>query len=331
MRRVNVLEHELDEQRERGTLAHRGTPLGSSLGASRIGAGLYEVDAGRWVWPYHYHHGVEEWLWVLQGAPILRDLRGERTLRPGDFVCFPSGHEGAHSVAGPGRFVIFSIGGWPEASIAVYPDSDKVGPRPGDTGVPGLDNLNFRRQDAVGYWYGEGSDEPVPAPEPVMPPHEGRPLPAYNALTLEVPEPDLDAPDGFRRRVRRLGKLLGASRMAATICEIDPGQGAAPYHCEHGREEWLLVLSGEPALRHADGEDRLRPGDVACLPDGPAGARRLTNPGPDTARAILLSTGDIPSVREYLDRRMMMVRYSREHDAAVFPLGDFGYWEGGLV
>jgi len=28
---------------------------------------------------------------------------------------------------------------------------------------------------------------------------------------------------------------------------------------------------------------------------------------------------------------MMMVRYSHEHDAVVFPLSDFWYWEGGLV
>ena len=69
----------------------------------------------------------------------------------------------------------------------------------------------------------------------------------------------------------------------------------------------------------------------SCLPDGPEGARRLTNATDGLARAIFFSTGDFPSVREYLDRRMMMVRYSREHDAVVFPLSDFWYWEGGLV
>ena len=331
VRKANVLDCKLDHHDERGTIANRGTTLGERLGASSIGAGLYEADAGRWIWPYHYHHGVEEWLYVVDGAPVLRDLRGERTLRPGDFVCFPSGHDGAHTVAGPGRFVIFSIGARPGPSICVYPDSDKVGTRPGATAVPGLDNLYFRRQDAVDYWYGEGSDEPVPPRKAVLPPADGRPLPIYNALEVEANPSDLEQPDGFQRRVRRLGKLLGAERMAATICELDPGQGAAPYHCEHGREEWLLVLTGRPLLRHAEGEDQLAPGDVVCLPDGPAGARRVTNPVGDVARMVFLSTNEIPSVREYLDRRMMMVRYSREHDAVVFPLSDFWYWEGGLV
>jgi uncharacterized cupin superfamily protein len=333
VRRVNVNSCELDEHFERGTIANRATALRPKLGGVRIGAGLYEVDAGRWVWPYHYHHGVEEWLYVVGGAPVLRDMRGERTLSPGDFVCFPSGYEGAHTVGGPGRFVIFSMGGW-EASVSVYPDSDKVGPRPGNSSVPGLDDLEFRRRDAVDYWYGEGSDEPVPVPDPVMPPAEGRPLPVYNALTVEAETSEQEQPDGFQRRVRRLGKLLGAERLVATLCELDPGQGGAPYHCEYGREEWLLVLTGSPLLRHPDGEDRLSPGDLVCLPDGPAGARRLTNPANDVARAIFFSTGDIPSVRQYLDVHKMMVRYSHDRDAVVFPRSAAEgavYWEGGLV
>jgi len=329
MRRLNLLDHELGEPTEHGTFANRGARLGPELGAARIGAGLYEMEAGRWVWPHHYHHGIEEWLYVVEGSPVVRDLHGERTLAAHDFVCFPSGYAGAHSVAGPGRIVIFSLGGSP--SICVYPDSDKVGTRPGDTGVPGLDNLNFRRSDAVGYWFGEGSDEPAAAPSPVVAPAEGPYLPAYNALTVEVRESDMEQPDGFQRRVRRLGKLLGGERMAATICELDPGQGGAPYHCEHGREEWLLVVAGTPTLRHADGEDVLAPGDLVCLPDGPQGARRVSNASDAVARVVFLSTDDVPSVREYIDKRMMAVRYSRDHDWIEFSLLSLGYWEGGLV
>ena len=331
MRKLNVFDCELEEEEGNGTIAHRGVTLGTQLGASRIGASLYEVARDRWVWPYHYHHGAEEWLYVVDGAPVLRDLRGERILRPGDFVCFPSGYEGAHTVGGPGRFVMFSVGGWPKPSVVAYPDSDKVATLAGDSGVRGLDTLNFRRSDAVDYWYGEGSDAPVRAVEPVRAPADGRPLPACNALELETDPSDMEQPDGFQRRVRRLGKLLGAERLAATICEIDPGQGGAPYHCEHGREEWLLVVSGTPTLRHPDGEDVLAPGDLVCLPDGRAGARRLLNRSDAPARAIFLSTDEVPSVREYLDKRWMLVRYSREHDALEFPLHDFHYWEAGLV
>jgi uncharacterized cupin superfamily protein len=333
MRKVNLLDCELDYSDARGTIANRGTMLGPQLGAERIGAGLYEVDAGRWVWPYHYHHGVEEWLYVVAGSPVLRDPRGERELRAGDLVCFPSGHEGAHTVGGPGRFTILSAGGRPNPSLAVYPDSDKIGTRAGITGVGGLDILDFRRQDAVDYWYGEGSDEPVPERKPVQAPEPGY-RPAYNVDELETPAAQHDQPDGFRRRVRPIGKLLGAERLAATLCELDPGQGTAPYHCEHGREEWLLVLSGSPLLRHPEGEDRLVAGDVVCFVDGRAGGRRLTNPGSELVRAIFFSTNEIPSIREHLDSRKLMIRYSRDHDA-FFHSWDTPehaeYWEGGLV
>lgn len=74
---------------------------------------------------------------------------GERALRRGDLVCFPSGPEGAHAVRGAGRIVIFSTGQRP--SISVYPDSDKVGVRAAGDEEP----LNFRRGDAVEYWEGE--------------------------------------------------------------------------------------------------------------------------------------------------------------------------------
>jgi uncharacterized cupin superfamily protein len=334
MRKVNLFDCELDGQFEHGTIANRGAALGPKLAAERIGAGLYEVDDGRWVWPFHYHHGVEEWLYVVGGSPVLRDRRGERELIAGDFVCFPSGHVGAHTVGGPARFVIFSIGGSPEPSVSVYPDSDKIGVRPGDTGVPGLDNLDFPREAAVDYWYREGSSDPVEHPEPVRPPRPHYRPHAVNIAEVEAEDSDREQSDGFRRRFRRLGPLLAADRLGATLIELDPGQGGAPYHCEHGREEWLLVLAGAPLLRHPGGEALLAAGDVACFPDGPDGARRLTNPGPEVVRAIFFSTQELPSIREHLDTRTMMVRYSRDHDAFfVDPHAPEGRedGDGGLV
>jgi uncharacterized cupin superfamily protein len=98
---------------------------------------------------------VEEWLYVIAGAPVLRASAGEHTLKPGDLACFPSGPDGAHTIRGPGRIMLFSANRDP--SISVYPDSEKLGTRPGGApmqGQPG-DRLNFRRRDAVDYWEGE--------------------------------------------------------------------------------------------------------------------------------------------------------------------------------
>ena len=127
----------------------RSQRIGKRLGAADIGGTVYELEDGQRVWPYHYHHGVEEWLLVIEGAPTLRGPDGELMMRPGDVVCFPSGEAGAHEVRGPGRFLLVSAA--QPTSVCVYPDSGKVGTRP----ATGDDRLDFRRADAVGYWDGE--------------------------------------------------------------------------------------------------------------------------------------------------------------------------------
>jgi uncharacterized cupin superfamily protein len=114
-----------------------------------MGASIYELEDGELTFPYHFHHGVEEWLYVIGGTPTVRMPGVERALVAGDLICFPSGAEGAHTVRGPGRVMIVSANASP--SISVYPESDKLGTRPADV----ADRLNFRRADAIGYWEGE--------------------------------------------------------------------------------------------------------------------------------------------------------------------------------
>ena len=43
------------------------------------------------------------------------------------------------------------------------------------------------------------------------------------------------------------------------VYELPPGQAVGPYHYEDPEEEWLLVVSGTPTLRHPGGEDQLVP------------------------------------------------------------------------
>ena len=145
MKRVNVLTPEFNHGSERDGYRWRSAAVGRMLGATRIGASLYELPEGERTFPYHFHHGMEEWLLVVSGAPVLRGPEGERELRAGDVVCFPPGPEGAHQVRGPGSVVIFSANRSPES--VTYPDSGKVAARP-----PGK---IFRESDAVDYWEGE--------------------------------------------------------------------------------------------------------------------------------------------------------------------------------
>jgi len=112
----------------------------------------------------------------------------------------------------------------------------------------------------------------------------------FNTLTAEL-EAHPDEPRGFRIAMNRFGPSIGARRMGATVYELAPGSAICPYHYE-SEEEWLLVLEGEITLRHPEGEDTLRAGDITAFPVGPEGAHKTTNHGSEPARVVMFSTRD---------------------------------------
>jgi uncharacterized cupin superfamily protein len=145
LRKVNLFGLEFDHEQEREGYRWRAAWVGKQMGAAKLGGSLYELGDGERSFPYHLHHGMEEWLIVVDGTPTVRTPDGERALRRGDVLCFPAGPEGAHQVRGPGTVLIVSANRLPET--IEYPDSGKVGVRP-----PGR---IFRAVDAVDYWEGE--------------------------------------------------------------------------------------------------------------------------------------------------------------------------------
>jgi uncharacterized cupin superfamily protein len=151
VRSFPLFEPEWQVEHDRPGFRWRASAIGDVIGGRRIGASVYDLRPGERTFPYHYHHGNEEWLLVLEGEPRLRVPDGERTLRRGDVVAFPPGEGGAHAVTGPGRIVIFSTLVRPHQ--VTYPDSDKIGISPALDDHP--DRLMFHRADAVDYWEGE--------------------------------------------------------------------------------------------------------------------------------------------------------------------------------
>lgn len=127
--------------------------FGQLIGASRLGASVYELPPGQSICPYHYEYGEEEWLLVLEGTPTLRHPEGSEVLRPWDVACFPSGPEGAHAVrndsAETARVLMLSTVSHPAASV--YPDSDKIAVWTGNRDG----NLIVQRASGVDYWAGE--------------------------------------------------------------------------------------------------------------------------------------------------------------------------------
>jgi uncharacterized cupin superfamily protein len=136
-------------------------------------------------------------------------------------------------------------------------------------------------------------------------------------------------PDGYRSLGNRFGKQIGASMIGGTVYDLEPGESVCPYHFEYGDEEWLIVLTGNPIVRHPEGQDRLDPGDTVCFPAGPEGAHKVTNPpgAPETSRMLMISTLNEPSVAVYPDSDKLGV-YVGGYRLLVRRDSGVDYWEG---
>jgi len=108
-------------------------------------------------------------------------------------------------------------------------------------------------------------------------------------------EPRPQLPDGFRRASTRIGAQLGAARTGLSVYELPPEQAIGPYHFEDPDEEWLLVVSGTPTLRHPGGEQQLAPWDVVFFPAGPTGAHLVRNDSDSTVRVAMFSSASSPA------------------------------------
>lgn len=125
--------------------------VGGAAGGQENAVKEFEVPPGETICPYHYEY-VEEWLLLLEGSVTLRTPEGDHSLQRGDLVCFPAGPAGAHKVTnrGDGAALVLMWSSAREPSVAIYPDSDKMGVWAGE------DRAMLRRADAhVNYYEGE--------------------------------------------------------------------------------------------------------------------------------------------------------------------------------
>ena len=143
---------------------------------------------------------------------------------------------------------------------------------------------------------------------------------------------DASDPEGYRAGVLRCGPTLGAAATGTSVYELPPGQAVCPYHYEHGRDEWLLVLEGRPTLRGPDGSSQLDPWDVAFFARGPDGAHKVTNDTRETVRVLMWSQTRLPTVSVYPDSGKVGVFTDTPEDRVVFSRerGVADYYEGEL-
>jgi uncharacterized cupin superfamily protein len=140
---------------------------------------------------------------------------------------------------------------------------------------------------------------------------------------------DPDDPQGFRSGMKRLGPLVGGEKVGASVYELPPGQALCPYHYEYGEEEWLVVLSGNPTVRHPEGSDVLEPWDVVCFPRGPDGAHGVRNETDKVVTVLMFSEVTYPTATAYPDSDKVGVwTGDKAEDVIVERRSGVGYWVG---
>lgn len=116
-----------------------------------------------------------------------------------------------------------------------------------------------------------------------------------NIWTNEWPPGEDWSGGGSRARRLPRGEALGAS-----VYELGSGNWV-PFHFHHANEELLVVLSGRPTLRTAEGSRQLAEGEAVHFATGPEGAHGLSNETDSAVRYLIASTLRSPEVAEYPD------------------------------
>ncbi len=114
-----------------GHFGHASRRLGTAAKGVALGCSYFELPLGKTAFPHHFHSGVEEALYILEGSGALR-LGGETiAVRAGDYVAMPPGPDLAHQLTNDGiatlRYLAMSGNATPVTmDVCAYPDSKKV-------------------------------------------------------------------------------------------------------------------------------------------------------------------------------------------------------------
>jgi uncharacterized cupin superfamily protein len=100
--------------------------LGAAFGLTNFGVNLTELAPGTVSALRHAHTRQDEFVFVLQGRPVLRTDAGDTPLAPGMCAGFKAGTGDAHQLLNPGdeTVVYLEIGDRSAGDSASYPDDD---------------------------------------------------------------------------------------------------------------------------------------------------------------------------------------------------------------
>ena len=85
------------------------------------------------------------------------------------------------------------------------------------------------------------------------------------------------ARDVAGRLYRRVGAVVGLTRLGISHCLLAPGAWSSQRHWHEGIDEIVVMLDGEAVLVEDNGETVLRPGDIATFVKDVATGHHLVN------------------------------------------------------
>ncbi|KAI4453271.1 alanyl-trna synthetase [Holotrichia oblita] len=103
--------------------------VSSPANGNRCNVNTYSIPPKKSNYPYHYHSGVEEIFYIINGNGILETPKGERTVVEGDVIVIPSGEGGAHKLTNSSDelpLVYLDVDTRAEQDIIFYPHSNKI-------------------------------------------------------------------------------------------------------------------------------------------------------------------------------------------------------------
>jgi len=92
-------------------------------------AAFIEVPVGKCSYSYHWHERSEEVFYIISGKGKLRTFHGEKDVKAGDMVCFPTGEKGVHLITNASNtesLVYIDFATKPKTDICIEPDTNQV-------------------------------------------------------------------------------------------------------------------------------------------------------------------------------------------------------------
>jgi uncharacterized cupin superfamily protein len=101
-------------------------PLGNQFGLTNFGVNLTRLPPGSISAPRHSHSNQDEFVYILEGTPVLVTNAGETPLHPGMCAGFKAGSGNAHHLRNRSdtMVVYLEVGDRTTGDVVIYPDDD---------------------------------------------------------------------------------------------------------------------------------------------------------------------------------------------------------------